>query len=205
LISRARREKEKENMKNAIMDAAIKIIAEEGYEKLSMRKIADTIEYTPTTIYSYYKDKSDIVDGISRKIYDKNISDVKAALDGCGEVSEDKKVDAAFKALLYSLADCAKMGSAVISSGTRAIFGPSGESIPPEDNGILILNHLLLQGQQKSIFRKLDENMSWMLVTALIGFALDAIENQLHIKEEWTHLVETYVEMLVYGLLLKNG
>lgn len=202
---RARREKEKESMRNEILQAAIKIIAKEGYEKLSMRKIADAIEYTATTIYSYYKDKAEIIDDIARQIYEKIISDAKAVLGNNDEISEDKKVGTVFKVLLYSMADCAEMGSAVIRSGTRAVFGPDSENIPPEDNGILILNDLLVQGQQKLIFRQLDENISWMLVTALVGFALDAIENKLHLNEEWPNLVEIYVDMLVRGILLNKG
>jgi len=205
LGKRARREKEKESMRNEILQAAIKIIAKEGYEKLSMRKIADAIEYTATTIYSYYKDKAEIIDDIARQIYEKIISDAKAVLGNNDEISEDKKVGTVFKVLLYSMADCAEMGSAVIRSGTRAVFGPDSENIPPEDNGILILNDLLVQGQQKLIFRQLDENISWMLVTALVGFALDAIENKLHLNEEWPNLVEIYVDMLVRGILLNKG
>ena len=40
-----RRDVEKEEMKKKIMDAAIEVIEQEGYEKLSIRKIADKIEY----------------------------------------------------------------------------------------------------------------------------------------------------------------
>ncbi|HBG13196.1 MAG TPA: TetR/AcrR family transcriptional regulator, partial [Clostridium sp.] len=40
-----RRDVEKEEMKKKIMDAAIEVIEQEGYEKLSIRKIAAKIEY----------------------------------------------------------------------------------------------------------------------------------------------------------------
>ena len=55
-----RRDVEKAEMKQKIMTAAIEIIEQEGYEKLSIRKIASRIEYSPTTIYLYYKDKAEI-------------------------------------------------------------------------------------------------------------------------------------------------
>ena len=47
-----RRDVEKAEMKQKIMTAAIEIIEQEGYEKLSIRKIASRIEYSPTTIIS---------------------------------------------------------------------------------------------------------------------------------------------------------
>ncbi len=56
-----RKEREKEEMRRAILAAARKLFLEEGYEKTSIRNIAEAIEYSPGTIYLYYKDKSDII------------------------------------------------------------------------------------------------------------------------------------------------
>jgi AcrR family transcriptional regulator len=50
-----RRQREKENLRQVILDAAREMFAEEGYASVSMRKIADKIEYSPTTIYLYFK------------------------------------------------------------------------------------------------------------------------------------------------------
>ncbi|QQK07292.1 TetR/AcrR family transcriptional regulator [Miniphocaeibacter halophilus] len=51
MVGKKRRENEKEKMRKLILNASVKIILEEGYDKLSMRKIADRIEYSATTIY----------------------------------------------------------------------------------------------------------------------------------------------------------
>ncbi len=55
-----RRQREKENLRQVILDTASEMFAEEGYASVSMRKIADEIEYSPTTIYLYFKDKNDL-------------------------------------------------------------------------------------------------------------------------------------------------
>jgi len=44
-----------------ILEAAKKLFVQEGYEATSIRKIAKEIEFSPTTIYLYYKDKNDIM------------------------------------------------------------------------------------------------------------------------------------------------
>lgn len=44
-----------------ILDASMKLFIEEGFEKVSIRKIADLIEYSPTTVYLYFKDKNEIL------------------------------------------------------------------------------------------------------------------------------------------------
>lgn len=56
-----RKEREKEEMRRKILDAARKLFLEQGFEKTSIRNIADVIEYSPATIYLYYKDKNELL------------------------------------------------------------------------------------------------------------------------------------------------
>lgn len=56
-----RKEREKLEMKRLIMDAAMHMFIEAGYEKTSIRNIAERIEYSPATIYLYYKDKDELL------------------------------------------------------------------------------------------------------------------------------------------------
>jgi len=55
-----RKEKQKHDIKKLILDASVKLFVEEGFENVTMRKIADLIEYSPTTVYLYFKDKNEI-------------------------------------------------------------------------------------------------------------------------------------------------
>lgn len=55
-----RKEREKEEMRRLILDAALRLFRERGYDGVSIRNIAEVIEYSPGTIYLYYKDKSEI-------------------------------------------------------------------------------------------------------------------------------------------------
>lgn len=56
-----RKEKQKLEIRKLILDASMKLFVEEGFENVSMRKIADLIEYSPTTVYLYFKDKDEIL------------------------------------------------------------------------------------------------------------------------------------------------
>lgn len=56
----ARKQREKEEMRALILDAARKIFLEKGYEHTSIRNIAEKIEYSPGTIYLYFKEKDEI-------------------------------------------------------------------------------------------------------------------------------------------------
>ena len=56
-----RKEKQKEEIRKMILNASMKLFIDEGFEKVSIRKIANIIEYSPTTIYLYFKDKNEIL------------------------------------------------------------------------------------------------------------------------------------------------
>ncbi|MFN8574441.1 MAG: TetR/AcrR family transcriptional regulator [Gemmatimonadaceae bacterium] len=55
--SRARRDREKAETRRLILEAARALFTEEGYSQTSMRRIADSIGYTATTIYHHFADK----------------------------------------------------------------------------------------------------------------------------------------------------
>jgi len=55
--SKSRRAREKEEIQRRILDAARELFATEGYEAVTMRQIADRIEYTPTALYFHFQDK----------------------------------------------------------------------------------------------------------------------------------------------------
>jgi len=56
-----RREREREEVRRKILDAARELFEKEGYDKVTMRRIAEAIEYSPTTIYLHFEDKDDLV------------------------------------------------------------------------------------------------------------------------------------------------
>lgn len=55
-----RKEREKEELRASILEAARKLFLEKGVEKTSIRNIADLIEYSPGSIYHYFRDKNEI-------------------------------------------------------------------------------------------------------------------------------------------------
>ena len=52
-----------------IVEAARELFVKHGYESVSMRRIAEKIEYSPTTIYLYFKDKSELISAICEETF----------------------------------------------------------------------------------------------------------------------------------------
>ncbi len=57
---RERQSRERDTVRRKILNAARTLFLSEGYANVSMRKIADQIEYSPGAIYSYFPSKEDI-------------------------------------------------------------------------------------------------------------------------------------------------
>ena len=55
-----RQERDREAVRRAILDAARELFVSEGYQNVSIRKIAERIEYSPAAIYGYFPSKDDI-------------------------------------------------------------------------------------------------------------------------------------------------
>jgi AcrR family transcriptional regulator len=55
-----RQERDREAVRRGILDAARDLFVAEGYQNVSIRKIAERIEYSPAAIYSYFPSKDDI-------------------------------------------------------------------------------------------------------------------------------------------------
>ena len=60
MSSKERKARQKSEMRNLILDAALNLFSDEGYYDVSMRRIAEEIEYSVGTIYLYFKDKEAI-------------------------------------------------------------------------------------------------------------------------------------------------
>jgi AcrR family transcriptional regulator len=66
-----RREREREQVRTRILDAAREILSEDGLAGLSMRGIAERIEYSPATIYLYFRDKDELTREIVQQGFDR--------------------------------------------------------------------------------------------------------------------------------------
>lgn len=69
MASKDRIQRLKDETRINILNASLQIVKEEGWQALSMRKIADVIEYTAPIIYEYFSNKDAIILELTRKGY----------------------------------------------------------------------------------------------------------------------------------------
>ncbi len=99
-----RKERQKETLRLDILDAAREIILAEGFSRLSMRGIARRIEYSPTTIYLYFKNKEELLYHLCDEVFERLLEAQESA--GAGETSAMGRLRAAMRSYVdYGLSE----------------------------------------------------------------------------------------------------
>jgi AcrR family transcriptional regulator len=91
-----RQERDREAVRRAILDAARDLFVTEGYQNISIRKIAERIEYSPAAIYSYFPSKDDIFFALAeegfRLLGDPGLPDRQERLAGRGPLERVRAI-----------------------------------------------------------------------------------------------------------------
>lgn len=86
-----RRARQKKFLRQEILDAASELFVRDGYENVSMRRIADKIEYSPTTIYLYFKDKAELLEEVCKETFARLVQRLSKILEQPGDPVERLK------------------------------------------------------------------------------------------------------------------
>lgn len=64
------RARQRDDLRQKILAAATELFLENGFESVSMRKIAEKIEYAPSTIYLHFADKNQLCSAIAAEAFE---------------------------------------------------------------------------------------------------------------------------------------
>src|SRR5262245_64519287 len=59
----------KQLVRQKILDAARELLVRDGYDQLSMRRVAERIHYSPTAIYLHFTDKKELVESLCEETF----------------------------------------------------------------------------------------------------------------------------------------
>ena len=86
-----RRARQKKFLRQEILDSASELFVRVGYENVSMRRIADKIEYSPTTIYIYFKDKAELLEQVCKETFGRLVQRLSKIMEQPGDPLERMK------------------------------------------------------------------------------------------------------------------
>ena len=76
-----RRARQKTLLRQQILDAARELLVRDGYEKLSMRRVAERIGYSPTAIYLHFADKQELVSSLCEETFARLVRELETLPD----------------------------------------------------------------------------------------------------------------------------
>jgi AcrR family transcriptional regulator len=91
-----KRHRYKEEFRREILHAARDLFIDVGYEKFSMRRLAEKIDYSPTTIYHYFKNKDDLLFAICEEVAEQFLDRIRYL-----RSAQNKPYDTLRQAMLY--------------------------------------------------------------------------------------------------------
>ena len=201
-----RKEKEKEQMTNLILDAASTIISNEGIEQLSIRKIAKIIDYSPTIIYHYFKDKDDIIYQFVGKKYLEIIKNVVDQNSNCIDLIDK------LKGMLYTYIKGAlenpEIYKVVMLSSNKDVIKHTSVLFREDSSRTKLMNifyELIEQIINKNDLGSISIDSILQIVwTSTYGLIIRLIiENQVS-KEEKEKVIKTHIEMIINRVILNK-
>jgi len=145
-----RRERERQELRTKILDAARELFATEGYDAVTMRKIAEKIEYSATAIYQHFADKDTLVAELCRHDF-RNF----ATHFGRAAAVEDPvlRLCASGRAYFDFAAEYPQHYRLMFMAGHPDVSPEEGERDDPAMNAYVFLRATVEEAIQKGLFR----------------------------------------------------
>lgn len=198
-----RRQMEKEIIRKKIIDAASEILAKEGYENLSIRKIANKIEYSPGIIYHYFKDKAEIVISVVEEGYGR-------ILKSLGQVPVDaenpeKAIEKGLRNYIELMLEAPHQFRAILMSDIEGIqekVNMLEEGISKKRNSIQKLCKLVELGIEKGKFKNIDAELTAQIIwTSTHGLLSRLILEKNIPQQQKERLINHHFQILINGLM----
>lgn len=72
-------ERRRQRVRTSILDAAERVFSKEGEAGLSIRRLADEIDYSPAAIYKYFGSKDELLDELKESFFERLMSTIDRA------------------------------------------------------------------------------------------------------------------------------
>lgn len=197
-----RKERERDQRCELILNAAREIITTEGLDSLSIRKIANRIEYSPSVIYHYFQDKDDIINHLMKKSYQRILGALASAQASADEPAQKlREMTRNYINLALQMPDeysTVMLGSSPgLLEHTSVLFKGASSKRP----ALGILCHCL-----KEIYKNIDDHLieltAQVIWAATYGLIIRLIIEKDISEEQRINLIEHHINLIVEGMVL---
>jgi AcrR family transcriptional regulator len=197
--SKERKARDKEALRNLIMDNAIDLMQQFGIQNFTLRKLAEAIEYSPAALYEYFESKDALIDALSRKVCDELILGLK-------HISTEQTPEHYFLSLMRFHLDFLLQKKVRVELMNIIFFGSDSSRIPQSllqaiDLFSNSLKHMNYPGLQSH--REIEEALD-VLRTFLCGL-LKIIESQTVGLKRCQQILENGMQLMLQAWSRENA
>lgn len=198
-----RREREKEELREKIVEAARDILSEHGLEGFSMREIARRIEYSPATIYLYFQGKDDLVREVVRAGMSRLSEVIRAEMEGAGpDATAAEQYRASGRGYVRFALENTAYFHVIFDLPMVATMGDDCPEPTEGDHAFDRVARVLGQACREGTYRKdLDVNkaavIGWATLHGLLSLFLSGhLQEVVTTREQFEALVESGLDMI---------
>jgi AcrR family transcriptional regulator len=195
-----RRGRERIALRTRIVEAARDIVSEQGLDALSMRAIAERVEYSPATLYLYFRDKDELLREVVaegfRRLGDASRAQLAALPEGSDAAEHHRALGRAYARfalentgyfrVMFELPAVARAGLEPCCSQ----FAESGD----ENDTLQFVIETVRRGIDEGVIQLADARrgalISWALIHGLTSLYLSGHLRDVESHEEFLKLVE---------------
>jgi len=186
--TKERRDRERQELRQAILTAARDIAAREGWQSVSMRKVAERIEYSPPTIYEHFTSKEALLVELMREGFRLLMERVR---DGnSAAASPDARIMAVARAywefawdypelyqVMHGLGGVPFCFDSASEGGEGALNLPDAKQFPPEAKVVFqftmdAIKDLVDGGEQDCEEREASVHILWATLHGLVALTM---------------------------------
>jgi TetR/AcrR family transcriptional regulator, fatty acid metabolism regulator protein len=186
------------NKENDILEAAIKVFAEDGYHKAKIHKIADTAGVATGSVYVYYKNKETILMKIFEDVWERIYRETKAAIDN-SQMSPVEKFDTLIDILFDTFIENPALALVFVNEQNQLLQNNAEYFTSYYDKFLNLGEEIVKEGIKSKVFSPTIN------ISILRLFLFGGVRNLLH---QWAHDPKSFPLTLIrqnVKYLSKNG
>ncbi|MEL6412489.1 MAG: helix-turn-helix domain-containing protein [Pseudomonadota bacterium] len=147
-------ERRRNKIRARILAAAERVFAREGADGLSIRRLAETIDYSPAAIYKYFKSKDELVDELKETFFELILQTVHRIVDKTTPFSErSRDCVATYVQIAIEKPYHYAAAFAGESNTVAPVDGEPGFAASKKGQAFMVLSGMIAEGVENGTFR----------------------------------------------------
>ncbi len=196
-LSRERQLQKNAETRKSIIDAAISIGLEEGFDELSIRKITDKLGYSAGNVYHYFKDKQEILD----TIHNETSMEIKGAIQSC--ISPERGFVENMRVVFKMLTEISVYEPAAFKLIILNKYSHKSDSI---DEWVDMIKDCLKMGIESGELREINVNITaYTLLNTFLVAQMIINERENSDSQMIEDIFDTELDIILNGIIRKDG